>query len=272
MTWMCERRSLALLHYLQSLKTLTRRTLNRLTDECPQESLPQALDWHQVRALEASGLVRFGPHGASHAILTGLDDHAPERRTEPQPRCPATTAATGRCRSIATPMATTMRACAQQVANHDFPFALGTGTGIYRGERRPAEPAALRRQPAHRAQSGVAVVAHLSRGARMSRSNYLKHLALSMGTKLAMIALRLLRNVLLARILGPSERGLFALLSTLPDLISAATSGGLNSAVGYQAAKQRPMGLLLSQVLVFGCLLAALLTLLVVALVREFGS
>ncbi|MCL9802483.1 oligosaccharide flippase family protein [Pseudomonas sp. rhizo66] len=106
----------------------------------------------------------------------------------------------------------------------------------------------------------------------MSRSNYIKHLALSMGTKLAMIALRLLRNVLLARILGPSERGLFALLSTLPDLISAATSGGLNSAVGYQAAKQRPMGLLLSQVLVFGCLLAALLTLLVVALVREFGS
>jgi O-antigen/teichoic acid export membrane protein len=54
----------------------------------------------------------------------------------------------------------------------------------------------------------------------MSRSHYLKHLALSMGTKLAMIALRLLRNVLLARILGPSERGLFALLSTLPDLIA----------------------------------------------------
>ncbi|VVP91448.1 hypothetical protein PS918_03275 [Pseudomonas fluorescens] len=106
----------------------------------------------------------------------------------------------------------------------------------------------------------------------MSRSRYLKDLALSMGTKLAMIGLRLLRNVLLARILGPSERGLFALLSALPDLISAATSGGLNSAVGYQAAKQRPMGLLLSQVLVFGCLLAGLLTVLVVTLTREFGS
>lgn len=106
----------------------------------------------------------------------------------------------------------------------------------------------------------------------MSPNRYLKHLVLSMGTKLAMIGLRLLRNVLLARILGPSERGLLALLSTLPDLISATTSGGLNSAVGYQAAKQRPMGLLLSQVLIFGCLLAALLTLLVVALVREFGN
>lgn len=106
----------------------------------------------------------------------------------------------------------------------------------------------------------------------MSRDNYLRHLLLSMGTKLAMIALRLLRNVLLARILGPSERGLFALLSTLPDLISAATSGGLNSAVGYQAAKQRDMGLLLTQVLVYGCLLAAVLTLACVWLVREFGA
>lgn len=106
----------------------------------------------------------------------------------------------------------------------------------------------------------------------MTLNQYLKHLALSMGTTVLMIALRLLRNVLLARILGPSERGLFALLSTLPDLISAATSGGLNSAVGFQAAKQRPMGLLLSQVLVFGCLLATMLTLLVVALTREFGG
>ncbi|AXO88301.1 polysaccharide biosynthesis protein [Pseudomonas parafulva] len=106
----------------------------------------------------------------------------------------------------------------------------------------------------------------------MSRNHYLRHLALSMGTKLAMIALRLLRNVLLARILGPSERGLFALLSTLPDLISAATSGGLNSALGYQAAKQRDMGLLLAQVLIYGCLLAGLLTLACVALVRTFGG
>lgn len=106
----------------------------------------------------------------------------------------------------------------------------------------------------------------------MSRDSYLRHLVLSMGTKLAMIALRLLRNVLLARILGPSERGLFALLSTLPDLISAATSGGLNSAVGFQAAKQRDMGLLLTQVLVYGCLLAGVLTLACVWLVRTFGA
>lgn len=69
-----DRRSLSLLHYLQSLKDLEPAMLERLTDECPPEAQPQALDWHQVRALEASGLVRFGPHGASHAILTELDD------------------------------------------------------------------------------------------------------------------------------------------------------------------------------------------------------
>lgn len=106
----------------------------------------------------------------------------------------------------------------------------------------------------------------------MSNNHYVRHLLLSMGTRLAMIALRLARNVLLARILGPSERGLFALLSTLPDLISAATSGGLNTAVGYQAAQQRSMGLLLSQVLLYGCLMAAALTLICVALMREFGA
>lgn len=105
----------------------------------------------------------------------------------------------------------------------------------------------------------------------MSRGHYLRHLLLSMGTRLAMIALRLLRNVLLARLLGPSERGLFALLSSLPDLIAAATSGGLNSAIGYQAAQQRNLGLLLTQVLVYGCLLAALLTLVCLAALRGFG-
>ena len=85
----------------------------------------------------------------------------------------------------------------------------------------------------------------------MNRAHYIRLLVLSMGTSLAMIGLRLLRNVLLARILGPSERGLLALLSTLPDLISATTSGGLNSAVGYQAAQHRSMSLLLSHCLLY---------------------
>lgn len=106
----------------------------------------------------------------------------------------------------------------------------------------------------------------------MKRNAYLRHLALSMGTNVAMLVLRLLRNVLLARLLGPAERGVFALLSTLPDLISAATCGGLNTALGYQAAKQRSMGLLLTQVLVYGCLLASLLTLLCILVARQLGT
>lgn len=106
----------------------------------------------------------------------------------------------------------------------------------------------------------------------MKRSGYLWHLALSMGTRLAMIAIRLLRNVLLARLLGPADRGLFALLSTLPDLIAAVTSGGLNTAVGYDAARQRPMGLLLTQVLLYGCLLAGALTVLGLLLMDRFGA
>ena len=57
----------------------------------------------------------------------------------------------------------------------------------------------------------------------MKSSDYIRQLLFSIGTKLAMLALRLLRNVLLARILGPADRGLFALLSALPELIGAAT-------------------------------------------------
>lgn len=67
-------RSEILARYLQHLKSLPPQALQRLTDACPLESLPQALDWHQVRQLEGSGLISFGPHGASHALLPGLDD------------------------------------------------------------------------------------------------------------------------------------------------------------------------------------------------------
>lgn len=95
----------------------------------------------------------------------------------------------------------------------------------------------------------------------MKRDGYLWHMCLSMGTRLVMIALRLLRNILLARLLGPAERGLFSLLSALPELIGAVASGGLNSAVAYKAARQPDMGLLVTYVLIYGCALATLLTL-----------
>ncbi|MDR6927560.1 polysaccharide deacetylase family protein [Pseudomonas sp. BE134] len=131
-----ERRSLALLHFLQSLKTLSPMTLNRLTDACPDESLPQALDWHQVRSLEASGLVRFGPHGASHAIFTGLDDqrlHEELSRSRDALRDGCSRPLPVYCY----PNGDNDARVREQVAAHGFPFALGTGTGIYRGTNDP---------------------------------------------------------------------------------------------------------------------------------------
>lgn len=127
-----QRRSLALLHFLQSLKTLPPGELDRLTDQCPEESLPQALDWHQVRALEASGLIRFGPHGASHAILTELDD---QRLDEELSR--SRNALLNGCNRplpvYCYPNGDHDARVREHVADHDFPFALGTVGGIYRG-------------------------------------------------------------------------------------------------------------------------------------------
>jgi len=136
-----QRRSLALLHFLQNLKTLSPLELNRLTDECPQESLPQALDWHQVRFLEASGLVRFGPHGASHTILTSLDD----QRLDEELRRSRDALQNGCNRPLPVycyPNGDNDERVRQHVADQDFPFALGTDTGIYRGT---ADPLALPR-------------------------------------------------------------------------------------------------------------------------------
>lgn len=106
----------------------------------------------------------------------------------------------------------------------------------------------------------------------MKQADYLRHMVLSMATRLVMIGLRLLRNVLLARLLGPADRGVFALLSALPDMIGALTSGGLNSAVAFHAARQRGMGVLLAHVLVQGCALASALTLLALLTVHCLGT
>lgn len=131
-----QRRSLALLHFLQDLKTLSPQDLNRLTDECPQESLPQALDWQQVRSLEASGLIRFGPHGASHAILTGLDDQTLDEELS-RSRQALLNGCNRPLPVYCYPNGDNDERVRQHVANHDFRFALGTGTGIYRGANDP---------------------------------------------------------------------------------------------------------------------------------------
>lgn len=67
-------RSRAIGAFLQQLKTLPPSQLDELVLSCPAQSHPDALSWGQVASLESSGLVRFGSHGAGHAILTQLSD------------------------------------------------------------------------------------------------------------------------------------------------------------------------------------------------------
>ncbi|MDR1888042.1 MAG: oligosaccharide flippase family protein [Zoogloeaceae bacterium] len=106
----------------------------------------------------------------------------------------------------------------------------------------------------------------------MKRGSFFSNMILSVGTRVLMTLLRLVRNILLARLLGPADRGLFALLNALPELVAAITSGGLNTAIGYQMAHRRSIGALLTQLLVYGCLPATLLTLTAVALLRGVGE
>ena len=131
-----QRRSQALAHYLQTLKCLSPDTLSQLTDTCPQESSPQALDWHQVRMLENSGLISFGPHGASHAILTHLDDE----RLDQELHRSRDALASGCERPLPVycyPNGDHDQRVRQHLSEHHYSFALGTGAGLYRGTGDP---------------------------------------------------------------------------------------------------------------------------------------
>ncbi|MDR1888041.1 MAG: polysaccharide deacetylase family protein [Zoogloeaceae bacterium] len=68
------RRSRLLASYLMMLIRLPAAKLQAIADALPVTQTSHALDWEQVRDMEDSGLVRFGPHSVSHAILTTLDD------------------------------------------------------------------------------------------------------------------------------------------------------------------------------------------------------
>lgn len=159
-----QRRSLTLLRYLQNLKTLAPEVLGRLIDECPPESLPQALDWQQVRSMEASGLVRFGARGASHAALVDLDN---QRLHEELSR--SRDALLNGCNRplpvYCYPNGDHDARVRQQVADHDYPFALGTDTGLYRGA---ADPMALPRFAVsqHTARNPELLSWRIHRGAR----------------------------------------------------------------------------------------------------------
>lgn len=125
-------RSHALAQYLQGLKSLNHQALQLLTDACPPESLAQAMDWQQVRELEDSGLVRFGPHGASHALLPYLDDR---RLDEELQRSHA--ALNQGCQQplpvYCYPNGDHDERVRARVAAHRYPYALSTRAGICQG-------------------------------------------------------------------------------------------------------------------------------------------
>lgn len=82
--------------------------------------------------------------------------------------------------------------------------------------------------------------------------HYLGLLLHSLGTRVSMTVFRLVRNAIVARVLGPEARGLFALINALPELVNAIGSGGLSTALGYHAARNVPMGLLIARLALFG--------------------
>ncbi|SEM53044.1 Polysaccharide deacetylase [Pseudomonas sp. ok272] len=131
-----QRRSQALAHYLQTLKRLSPQILGQLTDACPEEPLPQAMDWHQVRAMENSGLINFGPHGASHTILTRLDD----QRLDQELRRSREALDNGCQQPLPVycyPNGDHDQRVREHLTEHRYPFALGTGAGLYRGHGDP---------------------------------------------------------------------------------------------------------------------------------------
>ena len=85
---------------------------------------------------------------------------------------------------------------------------------------------------------------------------------LTLVTKLAMMAMRLVRNIILARVLGAADRGAFAFLVALPELIISLLGAGLQTSAARQAAgSDRPETLLMTTAtigLVFGVLCAGL--------------
>jgi peptidoglycan/xylan/chitin deacetylase (PgdA/CDA1 family) len=127
------RRSLLLAQYLQCLKQQPAGLLQALADQCPDSLEPQALDWQQVRQLEDSGLIRFGPHGASHAILTGLDHAQLERELQDSSRL-----LRQRCRRplpvYCYPNGDHDEQVRRQLArHHEYRHALSTRPGLFRG-------------------------------------------------------------------------------------------------------------------------------------------
>lgn len=125
-------RSQAIMRYLASLKDQPATVLQALADSCPVGKQPQAMSWQQVSRLEQSGLIRFGAHGASHALLDRLPSaeiHAELQRS--------LTVVAQRCEQplpvYCYPNGNHSEAVHQHLQSLNVPYALSTRPGLYRG-------------------------------------------------------------------------------------------------------------------------------------------
>lgn len=73
--------------------------------------------------------------------------------------------------------------------------------------------------------------------ARDSVHANIKQASWSFGAKLLALFIRFIRNIIVARILGPAERGVLAVLMAIPELFATLGAGGLTGSASYFGAK-----------------------------------
>ena len=83
---------------------------------------------------------------------------------------------------------------------------------------------------------------------------------LTFATKIGMMALRLTRNIILARVLGVADRGAFAFIMSLPDLILVLASAGLQTSAARLGAEEKEPGRAITMVALVGLVVGVLLT------------
>lgn len=70
-----------------------------------------------------------------------------------------------------------------------------------------------------------------------NRDRFARLLFHSLLTKVLMIVLRLARNAIVARVLGPTDRGLLALITSIPEVIMTIGNLGYSNSAAYQLAQ-----------------------------------
>ena len=101
-----------------------------------------------------------------------------------------------------------------------------------------------------------------------SRQRLIRWVSGSLLTRLIMLLCRLLRNVVLAHILGPAARGVLSFAIAAAELMMIAMSVGLNTSIGYHASQASPLNRLklFRYVVLLSVSLGSLMSLAVMAL------